>query len=164
MHSCAVHIMTMSLVVSEPDPPFRFFEGLVSRPVIRSSSVHVWWHSTFLARNYLMSHCGWSLRTRPALDWNEKWNGTMTVHRCSCPIFWPWHHDTRQKIMMATLEFLLQPLRWNKSPEHIIVASSTSKNSSKPWHKLCTITVPFHFLFHRSIPHSSPVIIVDTSC
>ena len=54
------------------------------------------------------------------------------------------------------LDLLLQPLRWNKSPRHI-VASSTLKNSAS-YTSLAIIVY-----IHRSIPYSSSAL-RDTLC
>ena len=70
------------------------------------------------------------------------------------PEFWLWHHDTRQRTMLAALDLLIQPLWWDKSPRYII-ATSTLKNSTKQH-----VTM----YIHRSIPYIQVQRLETPSC
>ena len=60
----------------------------------------------------------------------------------SDPEFWLSYHDTRRKL--ATLDLLIQPLRWGKSPRHIL--ASTTFEQQCQLHELATPhrSIPFH--------------------
>ena len=104
----------------------------------------------------LLDPSGWGLGTRStrARHWTgmkngmEQWTYTVAATPFSDrDIMIP-----DKKRMMATLDFLLQPLRWNKNPGNI-VASSTSKNSSNT----SCVQPPFHSIFHSIVPFHIPV-------
>ena len=69
------------------------------------------------------------------------------------PEFQPWHRNTRQGRMLATLDLFIQSLRWDKSPRHI-VASSTLKNSAS--YMNCVHSL-LHSIFHSIVPFHTPV-------
>ena len=77
------------------------------------------------------------------------------------PIFWLWHHDMKQGRMLATLDLLIEPLRWYKSPRHM-VASSTLKNSASYMKLMKLCNSPFHSIFHSTLTFHIPVQWLET--
>ena len=59
------------------------------------------------------------------------------------------------------LDLLLQPLRWNKSPRHI-VASSTLKKVPVTRVSYNCVHSPFHSIFHSTVPFHIPVQRLET--
>ena len=112
----------------------------------RGSSTNFCHHSNFLSttfHNYSLTRpeTRFSCESLALLDYNNKAaHNKLAILPCL---------EIHCRSMWVTLDLLIKSLQWVVQPRLC---------STMQLHETMYITIPFHFAFHRSIPHYSPVI------